>query len=76
MANAYFPALLARKDEINKALGFEPTWDANPTAKDKTIAIQTSIDFDDSQKYEQTLDWMVQMTLKFYDVFSKEVKSL
>ncbi len=76
MANVYFPALLARKEEINKALGFEPTWDANPTAKDKTIAVQTPIDFDDSQKYEQALDWMVQMTLKFYDVFSKEVKSL
>lgn len=76
MADVYFPALLARKTEINKALGFEPVWDANPTAKDKTIAVQASIDYEDTQKYGQALDWMVQTTLRFYEVFSKEVKNL
>ncbi len=73
---SYFPALLARKAEINQKLGFEPTWDANPAAKDKTIAVQADIDFSDSQNLEKMLDWMVVMTLNFYDVFSQEVKAL
>lgn len=72
----YFPALLARKPEINAQLGLEPIWDANPTAKDKTIAIQSDINFTDPQNTENVIDWMVEMTLKFYDVFSKEVKSI
>ena len=75
-AETYFPALLARKTEINAQLGFEPTWDANPSAKDKTIAIQSDIVFSDPQNMEKVLDWMVEMTLKFYDVFSKEVKAI
>ena len=74
--NTYYPKLLERRKEIEKALGFEPIWDANPTAKDKTIAIQSSIDFNDSTKTEETLDWMVKVTLKFFDVFSKEVKMI
>lgn len=72
----YFPALLARKSEINKLLGFEPIWDANPAAKDKTIAVLSDIDFSDSQNTEKVLNWMVEMTIKFYDVFSKEVKTI
>ena len=72
----YDPALLARKDEINRALGCEPEWDANPTAQDKTIALFHKTDLSDPQNVEEALDWMVKETIIFYDVFSKEVKGM
>lgn len=72
----YYPALAAKKREINHALGCEPEWDANPTAQDKTIALFHKTDLSDPQKVEEALEWMVSQTLIFYKVFSKEVKVL
>ena len=72
----YYPALASRKNEINLALGCEPKWDANPTASDKTIALFHQTDLTDPQKEEEAIDWLVQQTVVFYDVFSKEVKGI
>ena len=76
VVDVYYPALLARKDEINKALGCEPEWDANPAAKDKTIALSHQTDLSDPIKVEEALDWLVKNTIIFHSVFSKEVKSI
>ena len=72
----YFPALKARKHEINLALGCEPEWDANPTAQDKTIALFHKTDLTNPEKLAEALDWLVQQTIIFYNVFSKEVKEI
>ena len=72
----YYPVLKAKKEEINKALGSEPMWDANPEAKDKTIALSHDTDLTDPDKMEEALDWLVQQTIIFYNVFSKEVKGI
>ena len=72
----YFPVLLGRMNEINTALGCEPEWDANPAAQDKTIALFHKTDLSDPQKVEEALDWLVQQTIIFYNVFSKEVKGI
>ena len=74
--NMYYPALEARRNEINQALGCEPEWDANPSAKDKTIALFHKTDLSNPQKMEEALDWLVQQTIIFYNVFSKEVKGI
>lgn len=76
VVDTYFPALVARKDEINKALGCEPEWDANPVAKDKMIALTHQTDLSDPAKVEEALDWMVKNTITFHSVFSKEVKNI
>ena len=76
VVDVYYPALLARKDEINKALGSEPEWDPNPAAKDKTIALSHQTDLSDPNKVEEALDWLVEQTLIFHRVFSKEVKDI
>ncbi|WP_033147997.1 DUF4268 domain-containing protein [Prevotella sp. P6B1] len=72
----YYPALVARKNEINNALGCEPEWDANPSASDKTIALFHQTDLSDPQKMDEAIDWMVRQSLVFYQVFSKEVKAI
>jgi len=76
VVDVYYPALLARKGEINKALGCEPEWDPNPAAKDKTIALSHQTDLSDPSKVEEALDWLVEQTLIFHRVFSKEVKDI
>lgn len=76
MVDVYYPALLARKDEINRALGFEPDWDPNPAARDKTIVLTHQTDLSDPAKVEESLNWMVENTIKFHSVFSKEVKNI
>ena len=72
----YYPALASRKNEINLALGCEPTWDANPAAQDKTIALFHQTNLTNPQKEDEALDWLVQQTIVFYNVFSKEVKAI
>lgn len=74
VVDKYYPALMSRKDDINKALGCEPEWDANPKAQDKTIAITYQVNLTNPQKVEEALDWMVKQTIIFHNVFSKEVK--
>lgn len=74
--NKYFPVLEARKNDINLALGCEPKWDANPTASDKTIALFHQTDLTDPERMEEALDWLVQRTVVFYKVFSKEAKGI
>lgn len=76
VVDLYYPALEAKKDEINKALGCEPIWDANPDARDKTIAINYQTDLTDPERMEEALDWMVKQTIIFHGVFSKEVKGI
>ena len=76
VVDLYYPVLEAKKEEINKALGCEPIWDANPDARDKTIAINYQTDLTDPEKMEEALDWMVKQTIIFHSVFSKEVKGI
>ena len=76
VVDKYYPTLASRKNEINLALGCDPKWDANPTASDKTIALFHQTDLTDPQKVEEALDWLVEQTIVFYNVFSKEVKGI
>lgn len=76
VVDKYYPVLKARKDEINSALGCDPIWDCNPSAKDKTIGLNYKTDLTNPEKVEETLEWMVQQTIIFYNVFSKEVKEI
>lgn len=76
VVDTYLPALEARKAEINKALGCEPEWNPNPNAKDKTITLSFQTDLSDSEKTEESLEWMVKNTITFWSVFSKEIKAI
>ena len=76
VVDTYYPALEARRNEINRALGCNPKWDANPTAKDKTIALFLQTDLTSPEKVDEALNWLVEQTVIFYRVFSEEVKSI
>lgn len=70
------PALELKRNEINRALGCEPLWDANPSAKDKTITIYHQTNLTDNEKIDEAMDWLVKQTIIFHRVFSKEVKEI
>lgn len=76
VVDKYYPELEAKKKEINRALGCEPEWNANPTAKDKTIALFLQTNLTDPEKMEEALDWLVKQTIIFHSVFSKEVQRI
>jgi hypothetical protein len=76
LVDVYYLAQQETPNEINQALGCEPVWDANPAAKDKTIALFHKKDLSNPEKVEEALDWLVQQTIIFYNVFSKEVKGI
>ena len=64
-------------DDTHKGVGrFDTNWDANPTAKDKTVALFFQFDLTDPAKVEDALDWIVVKTIVFYRVFSEEVKRI
>ena len=76
VAEIIVPALEARKEEINKALGCEPEWFPNTNAMDKTISLQYQTNLSDPEKVEEALDWQGKYTIIFHDVFSKEIKAI
>ena len=76
IAETMLPYLEGRKSEIESKIGKSLQWDPNPNASDKTIVLQypNPTDFSDPQKFDEALDWLVEHTIKFYQVFSKIVK--
>ena len=76
MVDTYFPALMARRNEIDHALGCEPVWDANPEASDKTIALIRPTDMSDARQVKTSIEWMVQQTIRFREVFTREIKRI
>ena len=76
VVDTFLPALEARKNVINTALGCEPNWNPNPNASDKTITLQHKTNLSDPLQVEESLDWMVKQTINFWNVFSKEIKSI
>lgn len=76
IADRVLPYLESRKEEIEKSIGQELVWDANPEARDKVISLIHTTDFGDKQKVEEALDWLVDITIKYRETFSKILKEM
>ncbi|WP_347838483.1 DUF4268 domain-containing protein [uncultured Draconibacterium sp.] len=74
IADTMLPFLESKKNEIESAIGQNLNWNPNPDNRDKIIVLEHTTDFDDKQKVEQALNWLVEYTLKFRETFSKLVK--
>jgi len=74
IADTMLPYLESKKNEIETAIGQTLTWNPNPDNRDKVILLIHPTDFNNSQKVEETLDWLVTNTVKFREVFSKIIK--
>ena len=74
VSDSMLPYLESRKDEIEKTLGETLSWNPNPGNKDKSIELLHPTDFDNSEKVDEAIDWMIEKTIKFREVFSKIIK--
>ena len=71
IADTMLPYLESKKTEIETAIGQPLQWNPNPNNRDKVIVLFHTTDFNDQQKVEEALDWLVNYTIKFRDIFSK-----
>lgn len=76
IADEMLPFLESKKVEIEKFIGQELNWNPNPENRDKVITLLHSTDFENNLKLEEALDWMVEHTIKFREIFSKIVKQV
>ncbi len=73
IADDMLPYLESRKEEIETKLGVKLQWNPNPNNKDKVLMLTHSTNFNDDGKVNEALDWLVQYTIKFREVFSKVI---
>ncbi len=73
IAATMLPYLESKKAEIESAISQPLQWNPNPTSIDKTIVLSQQPNLSDPKSQEAALDWLVENTIKFREVFSKLV---
>jgi len=76
IADTMLPYLESKKIEIETSIGQALLWNPNPTNRDKVITLLHETDYNDEKKIEESLDWLVEYTLKFRDTFSKLIREI
>lgn len=74
IADTMLPFLESKKDEIETSIGQKLIWNPNPDNRDKVIILQHTTDFEDERKLDESLNWLVDYTIKFRETFSKIIK--
>lgn len=74
IADTMLPFLESKKDEIESSIGQKLIWNPNPDNRDKVIVLQHTTDFEDERKLDESLNWLVDYTIKFRETFSKIIK--
>lgn len=74
IADTMLPFLESKKDEIESSIGQKLIWNPNPDNRDKVIILQHTTDFEDERKLDESLNWLVDYTIKFREIFSKIIK--
>jgi len=70
------PYLESRKIEIETAIGQPLLWNPNPTNRDKVISLLHETNYDDEDKIEEALNWLIEHTLKFREIFTKVIREM
>lgn len=76
IADTMLPFLESKKTEIEKEIGQSLQWNPNPENRDKVILLLHATDFNDPIKVDEALDWLVENTIKFREIFSKLVTQI
>lgn len=74
IADTMLPFLESKKDETESSIGQKLIWNPNPDNRDKVIILQHTTDFEDERKLDESLNWLVDYTIKFRETFSKIIK--
>ncbi|MCB0701629.1 MAG: DUF4268 domain-containing protein [Ignavibacteriae bacterium] len=71
----WWPYFESRKVEIEQKMGIKLNWNPNPDNKDKVIMLVKAFNLEQNEEWEAALDWLVDYTLRFREVFSNEIKN-
>lgn len=74
IVDSMLPFLESRKSEIELAIGEPLQWNPNPNSRDKIIVLHYATDFSVPEKVESALNWLVDNTIKFRNVFANLIK--
>ena len=66
-----FKSLLEKKDSIEKETGFTFDWQELPTKKGSRVIVTNPADFDDSSKWPEQVEWIMDALLKMKKTFKK-----
>ena len=75
IADKMLPFLENQKEEVERSIGQKLTWNPYPEKQDKMIVLERSTDLSDPREVEEALDWLVEYTLNFREVFSRLIQS-
>ncbi len=73
---AWFHLLRERKDEIEKELGYELSWEARPDLKYAFIRTRIEIDLADQSTWASIQEWMLREMESYRRVFGSRIKRL
>ncbi len=76
VAEAALKQLEPQREQIEKEIGAKLEWNPHPDKQDKIIALRQKADFQEKEKWDQYISWMVETTLKFRKAFVERVKAL
>lgn len=76
ICDSIYPKLLEYKLQIENELNQKLEWNPNPSNRDKIIALYKDFNFPDTVKWDESLDWHVDLTIKFRKVFSKIIREI
>lgn len=76
VAAAALSQLLEQKDEIEVDIGEKLQWNPNPDNRDKVIVLTRKVDLSNREHWNEYIDWLVEMTLRFRKAFSPRIKTL
>lgn len=74
IAETMLPFLESKRDEIENEIGESLNWNPNPENRDKVITLLHSTNFQNDEQIENSLEWLVEKTIKFRTVFAKYIK--
>jgi len=76
IAEKALPLLQEQKEEIERELGIKLKWNPFPDNRDKVIASLYDVDLQDKNRWDEYINWMVEMVSKFRQVFIPRIKQL
>ena len=65
----WLPYFISNKSSIEEHIGHQLSWDPNPDNKDKIIALNKQFDLNDTDNWQEAIEWMAEVTVKFRHVF-------
>ena len=68
--------LSAEREAIEREVGHALQWNPNPQNRDKVIAIYRDVDLTDRKRWDEHIDWMLDMSRRFLKAFGPRAKKL